>query len=87
MHQEAENKPRNRSLADAPGGVPFVIIALEMSEHDKSWLEAVGLHEGQRVAVLRHGAFGGPVHVRTGDGAEFAIGRSIALGVLLGQVP
>jgi ferrous iron transport protein A len=39
------------------------------------------MFEGQRVTVVRRGVFGGPLHVRTGSGGEFAIDARLALSI------
>ncbi len=43
-----------------------------------AWLDAVGIAKGERVVVIRRALFGGPLHVRTGAGGEFALDRSLA---------
>lgn len=60
-------------------------IALEPREAD--WLRAVGLFEGARVTLLRRAPFGGPLHVRTGSGAEFAVDRDLARAVFMDMEP
>lgn len=67
-----------RSLTDAAVGRAVRIVSADVDPDVASWLDAVGLHEGERVIVLRSAAFGGPLHVRTGSGGEFAVGREIA---------
>ena len=41
-------------------------------------LRAVGVFEDESIVVLRRASFGGPLHVRTSSGGEFAIDRRIA---------
>lgn len=74
---------RRLPLSDvALGGAGRVAeIALEPREAD--WLRAVGLFEGSHVVVLRRAPFGGPLHLRTGSGAEFAVDRDLARAVAL----
>ena len=55
--------------------------ALEVELTD--WLRAVGIAEGEQVTILRRAAFGGPIHVRTGSGGEFALHRSLARSILV----
>jgi ferrous iron transport protein A len=43
-----------------------------------AWLRAVGMHEDAVVTVLRRAPFGGPMHLRTSDGGEFAIHKDLA---------
>jgi ferrous iron transport protein A len=38
----------------------------------------VGLHQGEELLVLRRAVLGGPLHVRTGGGGEFAVAREVA---------
>jgi len=42
---------------------------------------AVGVFEGEAIMVLRRAPFGGPLHVRTSSGGEFALDRRIALAI------
>ncbi len=66
------------SLATAHLGQPVKIAAVDLEVEAASWLAAVGLHEGERLVVLRRAALGGPIHVRTGSGGEFAVSRELA---------
>jgi ferrous iron transport protein A len=65
-------------LAAATIGRPVRIVATNVDDAARGWLAAVGLHEGEEVVVLRHAALGGPLHVRTAAGGEFAIARHLA---------
>jgi ferrous iron transport protein A len=65
----------------AVGGTAEV-IALVLDADLAAWLRAVGISEGERVTVLRRAVFGGPIHVRTSSGGEFALHRSLAASVL-----
>lgn len=67
-----------KSLVDAPVGRRERITGIELGSIDAAWLAAVGLHEGEELVVLRRGIFGGPIHVRTASGGEFAVSRDIA---------
>ena len=67
------------ALANAGIGRRMRIVAARLDDDLAAWLAAVGLHEGEEVIVLRRGAFGGPLHVRTASGGEFAVAREIAL--------
>jgi ferrous iron transport protein A len=66
------------SLANAAVGQRVKIVAARLESDVTSWLDAVGLHEGEEVTVLRRAALGGPLHVRTASGGEFAVAREIA---------
>ncbi len=57
-------------LADAHDGRRVRITSVELG--------AVGLHEGEELLVLRRAVLGGPLHVRTGGGGEFAVAREVA---------
>lgn len=66
------------SLASAAVGVRVRITAARLEQDVAAWLAAVGLHEGEEVTVLRRAAFGGPLHVRTAAGGEFAVAKELA---------
>jgi len=65
-------------LAGASRLRPVTIERIDLDREAGAWLAAVGLHEGAQVVVLRQAALGGPLHVRTSDGGEFAVAREIA---------
>ena len=69
------------SLAGVRVGDSARVVALEMEGDFGEWLRAVGIHEGEEVIVLRRGLFGGPLHVRTGAGGEFALNRGLARSI------
>ena len=71
------------SLALAPPGSAVLVTALALEADLTAWVRAVGIREGERVVVLRRAAFGGPIHVRTASGGEFALGRSVAHSVVV----
>jgi ferrous iron transport protein A len=58
------------------------VIELALEEDLAAWLRAVGIREGECVTVLRRAAFGGPIHVRTSSGGEFALHRALARSVI-----
>jgi ferrous iron transport protein A len=58
--------------------MPARIVGFRLDPHEASWLEAVGLSCGGQVTVLRKALFGGPLHIRTGEGGEFAVDRTLA---------
>ena len=72
-----------RSLADAAVGRVVRIVSATLHRDVAAWLAAVGLHEGEQVVVLRRAAFGGPLHVRTASGGEFAVAREIATRLIV----
>jgi ferrous iron transport protein A len=63
-------------------GSTVEVVELALEAEMSAWLRAVGISEGELVTVLRAGAFGGPIHVRTGSGGEFALHRSLAASVM-----
>jgi ferrous iron transport protein A len=65
-------------LADAHDGRRVRITAIELEGEAAAWIGAVGLHEGEELLVLRRAVLGGPLHVRTGGGGEFAVAREVA---------
>lgn len=65
-------------LATAPLDVRVTITRVTLDGEAAAWVSAVGLHDGEELVVLRRAALGGPLHVRTGSGGEFAIGREVA---------
>jgi ferrous iron transport protein A len=66
------------SLASIAIGDSACVRAIRLDASDAEWLRAMGLFEGQRVTLLRRALFGGPLHVRTASGGEFAVDRSLA---------
>ena len=67
------------SLASAAVGATVRIVRASLASDTVGGLGAVGLDAGELVTVLRRGALGGPLHVRTSSGGEFAVAREIAL--------
>lgn len=64
------------------------VSAINLGEAEAAWVRAVGIYEGELVSVLRRAAFGGPLHVRTGCGGEFALDRALAAAIeVAGTVP
>jgi ferrous iron transport protein A len=66
------------TLASAAVGSRVRIVKARLDADIAAWLAAVGLHDDEEVTVLRRAAFGGPLHVRTASGGEFAVAREIA---------
>ncbi len=65
-------------LVDARDGLCVRITAVELEGEAAAWIGAVGLHAGEELRVLRRAVLGGPLHVRTGGGGEFAVAREVA---------
>ena len=77
------------SLAEVVTGRRVRITSVDLEGEATAWLAAVGLHEGEELVVLRRAALGGPLHVRTGGGGEFAVAREVAqrIAVSVVEVP
>lgn len=71
------------SLASATLGDPVRISAVDLDGDATAWLAAVGLHDGEELVVLRRAVLGGPIHVRTGSGGEFAVARELAARIVV----
>jgi len=66
------------SLLDLPLSSPARIVALKLDKSVACRVRAVGVFEDEIIVVLRRAPFGGPLHVRTSSGGEFALDRRIA---------
>lgn len=75
----AFNDPMN--LLDLPLGTSARVMALVLDAAAARRLRAVGVFEDEAITVLRRAPFGGPIHVRTSSGGEFALDRRIALAI------
>ena len=65
-------------LADVATGERVQIARVDLDGEAAAWIGAVGLSEGEELVVLRRAALGGPLHVRTSSGGEFAVAREVA---------
>jgi ferrous iron transport protein A len=75
---EAASDAAERSLARVEPGGSASIVAVDLEPEQAGWLGAVGIGVGETVTVIRRAAFGGPIHLRTASGGEFALARSLA---------
>lgn len=66
------------TLAQADTHRRVSIEGIDLDGEAAAWLAAVGLHEGEQLTLLRRAALGGPLHVRTSSGGEFAVAREVA---------
>jgi ferrous iron transport protein A len=66
-----------------PCNARALIRGVEGDLEAQAWLAAVGIGCGEGVTVLRRAPFGGPLHVRTGTGGEFAIDVTLARTILV----
>ena len=71
------------TLASVAPGEAVRVVALGLDDELARWLGAVGIAAGEHVTVLRRAAFGGPIHVRTSAGGEFAVARSLARAIVI----
>lgn len=71
------------SLAAVELHRPMRVVELALEPEMRDWLRAVGIDEGEEVTLLRRAAFGGPIHVRTSSGGEFAINRGLAKAIFV----
>jgi Fe2+ transport system protein FeoA len=80
-----QNDGENNSIAlsSLAIGASGIVTGLKLEAELAAWLRAVGIGEGDRVDVLRAGAFGGPLHVRNAAGGEFALNRQLAKSILV----
>ena len=69
------------SLAALEPGATGAVVDISLDADLASWLEAIGIGRGDRVEVLRRAAFGGPIHLRTHTGGEFAVDRGLAKAI------
>ena len=81
----ARSLPRQAEVALATVDLhqTVMVVALLLDEETSVWLRAVGISEGESLVPLRRAIFGGPIHVRTGSGGEFALHRELARAILV----
>lgn len=75
------NSGKDNVLDAVPLQTDARVTAVELEPEFARWLAAVGLEEGAIVRVLRRAVFGGPLHIKSSTGAEFAIHRSLARSI------
>ena len=75
------------SLAALVPGMEGVVTAIALEPDLAAWVAAVGIRVGERLTVLRRAIFGGPIHVRTQAGGEFALARSLAHAIAVAVRP
>ena len=74
------------TLADATVRRHVRIARVDLDGEAAAWIAAVGLREGEELVVLRRAALGGPLHVSTSSGGEFAVAREVARKVTVDPV-
>lgn len=72
-----------RTLASMRPGEQGRVARIEVSPEVSRWLSALGIAPGTSLTLLRRGIWGGPLHLRSEVGAEFALDRSLASEVIL----
>ncbi len=73
----------NKRLHEIGVGVSACVDTISLDADVSAWLAAVGIAAGESIVVLRRAAFGGPIHVRTGSGGEFAVARALAKSITM----
>ncbi len=68
-------------LLDLPIGSAARLSAFDVDATLARRLRAVGVFEDEAIVVLRRAPFGGPLHVRTSSGGEFALDWRIAAAI------
>ncbi|MEO8799028.1 MAG: FeoA family protein [Polyangiaceae bacterium] len=79
--EQSCRKDNRIDLSSLRIGASGTVVELDLEAELAAWLRAVGIGEGDRVNVLRAGAFGGPLHVRNASGGEFALNRQLAKSI------
>lgn len=69
------------ALASLAPGMSASVVRVVLEGELVRWLEAIGIGAGDHVTVLRRAAFGGPIHLRTRAGGEFAVDRVLAASI------
>ena len=69
------------TLRELPHRQAARIVKVRLDLAETQWLRALGIVEGVAVQVLRAGLFGGPLQVRVGEHAAFAIDRTVAASI------
>jgi ferrous iron transport protein A len=57
------------------------VVALKLDAAEARRVRAIGVFEDEAIVVLRRAPFGGPLHVRTSSGGEFALDVRIARAI------
>lgn len=76
-----ERASDRRDLTQLPLMSSAEVSAMHLDPTEANWLRAIGICEGQRVTVLRRALLGGPLHVRTASGGEFAVAADLARAI------
>ena len=69
------------NLGNLPIARSARVLLLRLDEAQARFLRAVGIFEQEEIMVLRRAPFGGPLHLRTSSGGEFALDRALAMSI------
>lgn len=73
--------PARMNLGNLPIARSARVLLLRLDEAQARFLRAVGIFEQEEIMVLRRAPFGGPLHLRTSSGGEFALDRALAMSI------
>jgi ferrous iron transport protein A len=76
-----------RTLDSLANGASARVVEVRLDPADAAWLSAVGIGVGDTLTVLRRALFGGPLHIATESGGEFALGAPLAQGIVIADAP
>lgn len=69
------------NLASLPIARTARVVVLRLEEAEARFVRAVGIFEQEEIMVLRRAPFGGPLHLRTSSGGEFALDLGLARSI------
>ncbi len=69
------------NLATLPIAHSARVVTLHLDKVEARFVRAVGIFEKEEVTVLRRAPFGGPIHLRTSSGGEFALDLALARAI------
>ncbi len=69
------------NLASLPIARTARVVTLRLDEVEARFVRAVGIFEDEEITVLRRAPFGGPLHLRTSCGGEFALDLTLAQAI------
>ncbi len=76
-----------RTLDSLANGASARVVEVRLDPADAAWLSAVGIGVGDTLTVLRRALLGGPLHIATQSGGEFALGAPLAQGIVVADAP
>jgi ferrous iron transport protein A len=75
------------NLGNLPIARSARVVVLRLDEAEARFVRAVGIFEQEEIMVLRRAPFGGPLHLRTSSGGEFALDRTLAMSIEVEPMP